>query len=84
MPSPVFRTLVFSSINLEGVAFLYIIKKESNFEWTLKCKGIHQIQEVPVQPFDLMQARDWPSAVLYLSVSDAAVASALVWEDMRQ
>ena len=65
--------------------FFATLKKESTFEWTSKCKGAFtEFKKYLSSPPILYMHEIGHPLYLYLSVSNATIASALVREDSRQ
>ena len=65
--------------------FFTLLKKESNFEWTLECKAVFQeFKSYLLSPPILYKPEVGSPLVLYLSVSNSAIAGILIREDAKQ
>lgn len=66
----------------KALPFLSLLKKENTFEWTLECEATFtEFKEYLSCPLILSKPETRNPLVLYLSVNDVAIASALVRED---
>ena len=69
----------------QALPFFALLKKESNFEWTTECDAAFQEFKAYLSSPPILHKPEFGRPLfLYLSVSDTAIANALVWEDLKQ
>ena len=75
---------VLNSISLAGASLFALLKKESTFEWTPECETAFILfKEYLSCPPILYKLEVGHRLYLYLLVSNAVIANALIWEDSR-
>ena len=73
------------ALSRKALPFFTLLKKESNFEWTPDCEvAFQEFKSYLSSPLILCKPEIGSPLYLYLSVSDLAIASILVWEDVKQ
>ena len=75
---------IYDSISLEGFTIFHSIEKGKHLWMDAEVWGrVHRVQKIPFQLFDIEQIGCWQVLILYLSVSNVAIASTLVKEEAR-
>ena len=69
----------------KALPFFSLLKKGNTFEWTPECEAaFDEFKKYPSCPLILSKLEAEKPLFLYLSVSNIAIAKALLWEDSQQ